>query len=274
MKKAIQRLLSFLGIKIVRIGQDNSEKPVINVSTGALLDHDTIDDTYFTVAATGKEVFGSNGFADDIPMLTMHQAVKYVLRNEINGDIVECGVGNGGKMFMAAWLCQHSGEKEREMYLYDTFAGMTEPGERDYKIKKGRKLSSQRAMKEFYNASKTDSGSTWCCTPLRDVEDNMAKTGYMQSLCHYVEGDVLKTIPSIRPTHIAVLRLDTDFYDSTMHELSHLYDLVVPGGVIIFDDYGGWNGQKTAVDEFFAGIGIQPLLVRTCWKERVYVKMQ
>ena len=267
-------MLSFLGIKIVRIGQDNSEKPVINVSTGTLLDRDIIDDTYFKVVATGKEVFGRNAFPDDIPMLTMHQAVKYALRNEINGDIVECGVGNGCKMFMAAWLCQHSGEKEREMYLYDTFAGLTEPGERDYKIKKGRKLSSQRAMKEFYNASKTDSGSTWCYTSLRDVKDNIIEAGYMQRLFHYVEGDVLKTIPSIRPTKIAVLRLDTDFYDSTMHELSHLYDLVVPGGVIIFDDYGGWNGQKTAVDEFFAGIGIQPLLVRTCWKERVYVKTQ
>ena len=274
MEKTINRLLSFLGIKIVRLGQETLEKPAKNISTGTLLDHDTIDDTYLKAVAAGKEAFGSSTFPDDIPVFTMHEAVKYVLSNEIKGDIVECGVGDGSKIFMAAWLCQYIGENDRNIYLYDTFSGMTMPCERDFKIRKGRLLSSYQATKNRYDSSKTEFGSTWAYTPLRDVKNTIMKTGYSQNLCHYVEGDVLQTIPSIQPTNIAVLRLDTDFYDSTMHELLHLYHLVVPGGVIIFDDYGSWNGQKTAVDDFFAGIQFEPLLLRTCWKERLYVKMQ
>ena len=53
------------------------------------------------------------------------------------------------------------------------------------------------------------------------------------------------------PERIALLRIDTDWYESTRHELVHLYPRLSPGGVLIIDDYGHWQGARKAVDEYF-----------------------
>jgi O-methyltransferase len=79
----------------------------------------------------------------------------------------------------------------------------------------------------------------------------MQSTGYPSDRVHYVKGLVEATVPQQAPDEIAILRLDTDWYESTKHELEHLWPRVRPGGVLIVDDYGHFEGARRAVDEFF-----------------------
>jgi O-methyltransferase len=88
---------------------------------------------------------------------------------------------------------------------------------------------------------------------LEDVRRNLLSTGYPEEKCHFIKGDVLKTIPHEAIDEIAILRLDTDWYESTRHELQHLYPKLTRGGVLIVDDYGHWQGCRKAVDEYFTG---------------------
>jgi hypothetical protein len=67
--------------------------------------------------------------------------------------------------------------------------------------------------------------------------------------------------PSNVPEGICILRLDTDWYESTKIELNRLYDKVNLHGIIMFDDYGYWEGQRKAIDEFFGGLGLNPLMM-------------
>jgi predicted O-methyltransferase YrrM len=188
------------------------------------------------------------------------QAVRYVDRYGIPGAVVECGVWRGGSSMAAALA--HSPRK-RELYLYDTFEGMSEPTERDVEVS-GRTAS--HAL-----ASEPKTSRTWAVAGLEVVRDNMARTGYPTDLIHYVAGKVEETIPGILPGSIAVLRLDTDWYESTRHELEHLIPLVAPGGVLIIDDYGHWVGARKAVDEWMGAYGNPVLLNRVDYTGRIAV---
>jgi hypothetical protein len=107
---------------------------------------------------------------------------------------------------------------------------------------------------------------------LEEVRSNLVATGYPLDRVRFVKGIVQDTIPAAAPEVIALLRLDTDWYDSTAHELLHLYPRLVPGGVLIIDDYGEMPGQKEAVDEFCQRNGINLLLNRIDSSGRIAVK--
>jgi hypothetical protein len=97
-------------------------------------------------------------------------------------------------------------------------------------------------------------------------------TGYPADRLHLVQGKVEDTLPGAAPARIALLRLDTDWYESTRHELVHLYPRLVPNGVLIIDDYGDWVGAKEAVDEYFAAQPFQPFLSRMDHTGRLAIK--
>jgi O-methyltransferase len=177
-------------------------------------------------------------------MHALFRAIRYVVANDIEGDIVECGVAAGGSMMVAA-LTLMSVHSERRLYLYDTFAGMTEPGETDVDF------AGNKAWREWKGCERRDHNA-WCYASLPTVKANVAGTGYPQDRVHYVVGPVQETIPALVPERIALLRLDTDWYESTWHELAHLYPRISRGGVLIIDDYGHWRGCRKAVDEYFA----------------------
>ncbi len=170
-------------------------------------------------------------------------AVRHVTQTNIPGAIVECGVWRGGSMMAAALALLEAGD-ERDLYLFDTFAGMTAPTERDVDHRGD-------MAEEMYRASLADDHSAWCHASLDDVRANLLSTGYPAERRHFIKGDVLETIPASAPESIAVLRLDTDWYESTKHEMAHLYPRLAPGGILIVDDYGHWNGCRQAVDEYF-----------------------
>ena len=161
-------------------------------------------------------------------------AVRYVNREGIPGDIVEAGVWKGGSM-LAMMLAHDKSPVPRMFHLYDTFVGMTEPTDNDADFNG---VSAELTM--LHNPDFR------CISSLEEVKGNIARhTGIVPQ---YHEGDIL--LNTFVPKEIAVLRLDTDWYESTKHELDTFYDSVVPGGVVIIDDYGHWKGCKKAVDEF------------------------
>ena len=98
---------------------------------------------------------------------------------------------------------------------------------------------------------KRDAGG-WAVASVEEVRHNMSTTGYPPEKIRYVKGRVEDTIPGQAPDAIALLRLDTDWYESTRHELVHLMPRVVANGIVIVDDYGHWEGARRAVDEFVA----------------------
>ena len=177
-------------------------------------------------------------------LLGLISATRYVARAGIAGDIAECGVWRGGSMMaVALTLMQEQPKQSRRLYLYDTFSGMPAPSRKD---------SSYNGTTASSQLDNTPKGSgVWCFAGLKEVKTNLMKTCYPADLISYVEGKVEDTIPAMLPSGLAILRLDTDWYDSTKHELVHLYPLLASKGVLIMDDYGHWQGARKAIDEYF-----------------------
>jgi hypothetical protein len=190
-------------------------------------------------------------------------ATRYVTAHQVPGDIVECGVWRGGSMQAAALTLLEGGSTERELHLFDTFEGMPPPSEVD-------RRTGGRSAEELLAASDRDS-KIWAVATLDDVRTAMDEIGYPAERIHYHRGMVEETIPGDAPERISVLRLDTDWYESTRHELEHLYDRLSPGGVLIIDDYGGWEGSRKATEEFLASTG-EPLLLLPISGGRIAVK--
>lgn len=195
------------------------------------------------------------------------EAVKYIIENKIEGDIVECGVWKGGSMMAIAETLKQLGDTNRQLFLYDTFAGMTAPTEEDVD-QLNRDANSQ--LKDDID-KKTES-IVWAYSGLEEVKANIKKIQYPYVNIHFIEGDILQTIPAQLPGKIALLRLDTDWYESTKHEMIHLYPLLQKSGVLIIDDYGFWKGSRKAVDEYLEANKISIPLNRMDETGRIAVK--
>jgi hypothetical protein len=107
--------------------------------------------------------------------------------------------------------------------------------------------------------------------PYAEVRAMLMRTGYPAERMHFVPGLVEQTIPGRAPERIALLRLDTDYYESTKHELAHLYPRIGAGGVLIVDDYGHWCGSREAVDEYIAEHRLPLLLQRIDYTARLAI---
>ena len=190
---------------------------------------------------------------------TTWSAVRYLVQNHVEGAMVECGTWRGGQAMIVALTLMQLGDTTRDLYLFDTFEGMPAPSDRDTRYDGEMNAD---VMLQLSVGDRTSSENAWCVADQRDVLAGMASTNYPAARVHLVPGLVEDTIPSEAPSTIALLRLDTDWYESTRHELEHLWDCVVPNGVVIIDDYDWWNGSRDAVDEFFAARGVYPMLFR------------
>ena len=177
----------------------------------------------------------------------LSREVNRVVNEDIPGAFVECGVWKGGSMVAVALTLLELLAGDRELYLFDTFEGMTKPEEVDVDFIGG------SALETFERTKTSEDRSTWACAPLAGVRSAMESTHYPNERVHYVQGKVEDTLPSQAPEKIALLRLDTDWYASTKHELEHLFPRLSVGGTLIVDDYGHWAGSKKAVDEFLVG---------------------
>lgn len=191
-------------------------------------------------------------------------AVDHLVKHGVPGDIVECGVWRGGSMMAVALALLARGDTTRHLYLFDTFEGMSEPTAAD------RSVSGESAQAQLDRTRRGE--GVWCEAGLADVQANLWSTGYPRDRIHFVQGKVEDTIPGTLPAGIALLRLDTDWYASTRHELVHLYPRLSRHGVLIVDDYGHWQGAKQAVDEYFADSTEPVFLHRVDYTARLVVK--
>lgn len=193
------------------------------------------------------------------------EAVRYLVRGDVDGAFVECGVWKGGSSMAMILALQSLDNATREIWLYDTYEGMSAPSEADVSI------SGEDALGTFSRLKTSDDASDWCKASIEVVTRNLLDTGYGRELLHFVKGKVQDTIPKDTPDKIALLRLDTDWYESTRHELLHLFPRIQPGGVLIIDDYGHWKGARKAVDEYIESNGISILLNRIDYTGRIGV---
>ena len=185
-------------------------------------------------------------------------AVDYIVDNDVPGAIVEAGLWKGGSLMACARRLIDRGETSRELVGFDTFAGMTAPGELDIDFRGVPQEPQDEGAQLPVGAGR------------EDVLRRMLATGYPESQIHLVEGDVMQTIPAEAPEQIALLRLDTDWYESTRHELEHLFPRLAVGGVLIIDDYGHYEGARKATDDYFRGRRI--FLQRVDFSARMGVK--
>ncbi|MDF1567440.1 MAG: TylF/MycF/NovP-related O-methyltransferase [Spirochaetaceae bacterium] len=188
------------------------------------------------------------------------EAIRHVCRRNIPGDIVECGVYKGGACLLASHiLASESDSGPRNIWLYDTFTGMVEPGDND------RIASNGQSLKDRHPEG-------WWAAGVDEVRKNLESSPLDKGRFRFVPGRVEETLLNEVPDKISVLRLDTDWFESTMMELNVLYPRLSAGGVLIIDDYGHFTGARKAVDDFFKNQGKPVLLHRSDYTGRVIVK--
>ncbi len=199
-------------------------------------------------------------------MYALYEGVRYTITNRIPGDFVECGVWKGGSSMVIAYTLLALGVKDRRIFLYDTFDGMSEPGEED------KDLTGVAADQLLGEADKEQSTSVWCYSGIDEVKKNLLSTGYPADQLQFIKGKVEDSIPATLPGDIALLRLDTDWYESTHHELVHLFPLLQKSGLLIIDDFGHWEGAKKAVVQYFEERQLHYYLGRIDYTGRFLVK--
>jgi O-methyltransferase len=197
-------------------------------------------------------------------MYSLYQSINYVISKGIPGDFVECGVWKGGSSMLIALVLRERQQNDRKVYMYDTFEGMSEPTEADKDVRGdvARELLSKQNAR--------DEDSIWCLSSLDEVKRNMASTGFDN--IHFIRGKVEDTLLNYLPQQISLLRLDTDWYESTKMEMEKLYPLLVNKGVLIIDDFGHWEGAKKAILEYFSEKTLNPLLHRIDNTARIMIK--
>ena len=226
-----------------------------------------------TVTAADREILercAPLSLIGEARMLSLIDAVRHCVRRELPGAFAECGVWKGGAVLAMLLALQQEGRTDRDVFLFDTFEGMTEPRPEDTSAFERPALETwraageagRRAWQEFFDPATFGE---------EQVRENVLASGYPADRVHFVRGRVEDTVPGRAPERLALLRLDTDWYESTRHELEHLYPRLCDGGVLIVDDYGHWDGARRAVDEYFAGRAA-PMLHRVDYTGRIAIK--
>lgn len=203
----------------------------------------------------------------DRGLIATLMACRYVAERGITGDFVECGVWRGGNAILAASLFRLYGVTKK-VVLFDTFQGMTAPTEVD------KSAATNKPASEIFNQLQRETHNEMCYASFDDVVTNFKAVDLLDDNVVFVRGDVLETLrdPSNLPESISILRLDTDWYESTKAELEVLYPRLTRGGVLIVDDYGYWTGAKKATDEYFSESATRPFLQYVDFTGRMAVK--
>lgn len=175
----------------------------------------------------------------------LFESLEFIRNNNIQGDFVECGVWRGGNILGMMKYLEFHNNTEPNVWLYDTFCGMTPPETVDV---------------DFMNNKAEDIlQDVFCLNSLEEVELALSHSNYPKEKVKYVIGDICQTLLDKNnvPEKIALLRLDTDWYNSTKIELEVLWDKLEIGAPCIIDDYGHWQGCRKAVDEFLGNLSCE-----------------
>jgi hypothetical protein len=200
-------------------------------------------------------------------LYSLYKATEYIIKNDIPGDIVECGVWRGGSIMVSALTMKNLKNTNRKLYMYDTYEGMSKPTKKDVLVGN----QNIKAMDKWVDRS-TGEYANWRKARIDEVKENLYSTGYPKNNLIFVKGKVENTIPKTIPSKISILRLDTDWFESTYHELKYLFPKISKNGVLIIDDYGYWKGSRDATDKYIKENKVSLLLARTDYTERIAIK--
>ncbi|MEQ8714143.1 MAG: TylF/MycF/NovP-related O-methyltransferase [Cyclobacteriaceae bacterium] len=229
--KLINKILEIPGYKLIKTAEEKSRYLDIKDNVDFLNIYESCK--MFTMTSIER-------------MYTLYEATNFIIGKGLKGDFVECGVWKGGSAMMIAHLLVKNDIHDQKIFLYDTFEGMPRPSDSDVSPR------GFSALNFFNEVSTGNDSSTWCLATLDEVRENLLSTGIGTDQLIFVKGKVEETIPDNLPKNsVSLLRLDTDWYSSTKHELVHLYPLLEEGGALIIDDFGAWEGAKKAVVEYF-----------------------
>jgi hypothetical protein len=224
-----------------------------------------IDDPFFATAIETIRPHTLTLNAGAEASWALYKSIEHIVRHKIPGDIVECGVWSGGAMLLAAMALRHFGDTTRRIWLYDTFAGMPRPEPVD------RRWDGMPALPTWEHHQ--SQGRRWGYGGTQaHVRNVLSQSGYPEENLVYVEGLVEDTLPATRPDRASLLRLDTDLYSSTYHELAHLYPVLQTGGILIIDDYGNYQGARLATDQYITENALPLFLARIDASVRLAVK--
>lgn len=232
---------------------------------GTVVTYEDIDDPFFIEIFPIIKPHTITSSFGPVPLWVLYKSIEYIVKHKIPGDIAECGVWNGGSMLLAAKALLHFGDPSRRIFLYDTFTGMPKPDDVD------KRWDGIPTLPTWENAQAE--GRTWGYGGTVDmVRQVMRTSGYPENKLVFVEGLVEDTTPGTMAEQLCLLRLDTDFYKSTYHELMHLYPTLSSGGILIIDDYGQYQGARLATDQYIAENNLRLFLSRIDYSIRLAVK--
>lgn len=203
-------------------------------------------------------------------MYGMYKIMEYIVKNHIEGDIVECGVWKGGSCMTAACSLMSFNDISRKIYLYDTF---DQGFDKEEQHENDTFVGGFNDPSNYHLGELTPVGGVYRYPTEEEVKNNLISTNYPADKIITVKGKVQETIPKIIPEKIAVLRLDTDFYESTYHELNHLYERLSKNGVLIIDDYGHCKGSMMATNQYFQENNINIMLTKIDTNSRMGIKI-
>lgn len=159
----------------------------------------------------------------------------------LEGNLAECGTYKGGTAFLIAYTMGNHVNKDKSLYLFDTFTGMP-----------------SIADKRRDNHKEGDFGET----SLENVQSYLSIYDFVK----FFQGIIPETFESVQDNKFCFVHIDVDLYPTTLHCCQFFYSRMVNGGIMIFDDYGfpGYKfAEKRAVDEFFSDKPESPISLRT-----------
>lgn len=188
----------------------------------------------------------------------IYKTVEYIASSGIAGDFAECGVFLGGSIIGAAIFAKKFGLTDRRFFAFDTFEG----------------FPAETIETDFDGTTMDLSHLPVFNNNFREVvEKNIANSGLAPESIVLIQGTVESTLPNWQGSSLCYLRLDTDYYTSTMIELDSLYPRLELGGALIVDDYGHFTGVRKATDDYFRTHLRKPLLQRVDYTGRCGIKI-
>lgn len=268
MKKTVKKVLSALGFEIRKLSKETTTNPFRGYD-------------YAEEGEKAVQLTKAYSMMPQINLLTLFEQAAYCEKKNIGGAYVECGVWKGGAVGIMAKANMLYGKEKRPLHLFDVFDDIPAPNAEvdgkkaieDMRVYGGvtneNEMKGQlESVKGFYD-SHGGHGTINICRELLE-----SKIGYDKNFIHFHKGWFQDTVPHDAPDigPIAILRLDGDWYESIKICLEHLYDQVVPSGLVVIDDYGYYEGCTKAVDEFLEKRNIKTFLSYSNIGCRYFVK--
>ena len=168
-----------------------------------------------------------NQFVDNLAMVDRFKGVP--------GSIVECGVWRGGMSAAMSEICGSN----RKYFLFDSFEGLPPADANDGK--EAIDWQKNKDSQYYYDNCKAEMSYAQRAMEIAGISSPQLVRGWFNETLHTVD-----------PGPISILRLDADWYDSTMTCLNEFYPKVNGGGLILIDDYNFWEGCSKAVHDYLS----------------------